>query len=192
MTALVRVRNQIGVLSFLNGRYGRVTKMSTRTNVCIVEFKDSEIKEKIGADKFRMSLGNVILVTGSRALLSRGLPLAVWQYMNKAEKLTAIKQAIMKCRSELYDDFEVYIAKEASLELFDAFIAKTIQRRDSHYHYGAKAIFEDLRYHSELKDSCPLFKVNNNYTASLSRVVMEIFPETLGFFAKREAGKAAA
>jgi len=43
-----------------------------------------------------------------------------------------------------------------------------------------------LRWHTELKDGCALFKVNNNYTASLSRLVEEMIPETYGFFFKRE------
>lgn len=52
-------------------------------------------------------------------------------------------------------------------------------------HYGAKAIFEYLRYATNVRGLGDQFKLNNNYTAYFARKFEELHPEHEGFFATR-------
>jgi len=52
-------------------------------------------------------------------------------------------------------------------------------------HYGAKSIFEVIRYHTAVKGKGE-FEVNNNYTAYYARKFMREYPEYDGFFETRE------
>ena len=54
--------------------------------------------------------------------------------------------------------------------------------------YGMKAVFEVVRYHRTIKTNDPSFKLNNNYTALYSRMLMEREPELAGFFKIRQRG----
>lgn len=54
-------------------------------------------------------------------------------------------------------------------------------------HYGAKAIFEIIRYHRFIEYGVGEFKVNNNFTAYYARKFMRVFPEHNGFFETRKA-----
>jgi len=54
-------------------------------------------------------------------------------------------------------------------------------------HYGAKAIFEIIRYHRIIEYGDDEFKCNNNYTAYYARKFMNIYPEHKGFFETRKA-----
>lgn len=51
--------------------------------------------------------------------------------------------------------------------------------------YGIKAIFEIVRFHRIIKTSDPAFKLNNNFTALYSRMLMENEEELDGFFRTR-------
>jgi hypothetical protein len=52
-------------------------------------------------------------------------------------------------------------------------------------HYGAKAIFEVIRYETVIRGDDG-FKVNNNYTAGYARKFESKHPRYKGFFATRE------
>ena len=51
--------------------------------------------------------------------------------------------------------------------------------------YGAKAIFEIIRYHRFLENRGDKFKVNNNYTAGYARKFVEKYPQYKDFFEMR-------
>lgn len=54
-------------------------------------------------------------------------------------------------------------------------------------HFGMKALFETLRFHSALQTAGgEEWKLNNNYTALMARLLMEQYPELDGFFELRE------
>jgi len=52
-------------------------------------------------------------------------------------------------------------------------------------HYGAKAIFEYLRYATNVRGLGDQFKLNNNYTAYYARKFEKLHPEHEGFFSIR-------
>lgn len=55
-------------------------------------------------------------------------------------------------------------------------------------HYGSKAIFEIIRYHTAIRadgDGEP-FKINNNHTKYYAIKFMRVFPQHEGFFEIRE------
>ena len=51
--------------------------------------------------------------------------------------------------------------------------------------FGAKAIFERIRWEKILTTSDKDFKINNNYCAYYARMFMNIYPEYLKFFRVR-------
>ena len=53
-------------------------------------------------------------------------------------------------------------------------------------HYGAKAIFEVIRYNTVIEGNDD-FKVNNNYTAFYARLFEQDHPQYGGFFSKRKS-----
>lgn len=54
-------------------------------------------------------------------------------------------------------------------------------------HYGAKAIFEVIRFHRTIERvEGEDFKCNNNFTAYYARKFIEKYPEHEGFFELRE------
>lgn len=52
-------------------------------------------------------------------------------------------------------------------------------------HFGAKAIFERIRWEMALHTYGDEFKINNDYTAYYARKLMEDMPEFVGFFRTR-------
>lgn len=58
--------------------------------------------------------------------------------------------------------------------------------RKGQEHYGAKAIFEIIRYHSIVRAK-GTYKVNNNYTAYYARKFHRVFPMYDGFFETRRS-----
>ena len=54
-------------------------------------------------------------------------------------------------------------------------------------HYGAKAIFEHLRFGTAVRGRGDIFKLNNNYTAFYARKWEENHPEYAGFFSTRRS-----
>ena len=59
-------------------------------------------------------------------------------------------------------------------------------RRSGRTHYGMKAIVEAVRYDTDLREKDSEWKINNNYTSRLSRLLMRECPELEGFFQVRE------
>ena len=64
-------------------------------------------------------------------------------------------------------------------------MAKTLMSR-GHKRYGIAGLFEVLRYRHSISTSGDTFKLNNNFRAIYSRVIMEKNPELDGFFETRE------
>lgn len=184
---LAVIKNQVGSMAgVLNGSLVRVFETDADRGTARVVGSDA-LAESYGTNKFHIKQENLELITtGTRLLGPMKIKLADWAMLNTDERIALVRNTLKNSKAEYYEDFEGYIIKEQSLNLLTAFIEKTIERKATHNHYGSKAIFEDLRWHTELKDGCALFKVNNNYTGSLSRLVEEMIPETLGFFFKRE------
>jgi len=82
-------------------------------------------------------------------------------------------------------DFERYDREHP--EIWKHFVEITYQLiRSGKKHYGAKAVFEIIRYHRFVKHGEDL-KVNNNYTAYYARKFMKQCPEHAGFFGTRKA-----
>jgi hypothetical protein len=48
--------------------------------------------------------------------------------------------------------------------------------------YSVKAVFERIRWHTDVETSDPEFKLSNNHTAYYSRMFMDKYPEHEGFF----------
>jgi len=65
--------------------------------------------------------------------------------------------------------------RKLALELYDK----------GHRHYGMKGLFEVLRWHRAMSTECSEFKLNNNYTALYSRLLMYYEPKLDGFFLVR-------
>ncbi len=54
-------------------------------------------------------------------------------------------------------------------------------------HYGAKAIFEIIRYHRTAETNDSKFKLNNNYTSYYARKFIRNHPEHKDFFETRKS-----
>jgi hypothetical protein len=65
-------------------------------------------------------------------------------------------------------------------ELFKQFTFDVIRR--GHKHYSSKAIFERIRWHTEIETAGEEFKMSNNYTPYYARLFMKDFPEHAEFF----------
>ena len=68
--------------------------------------------------------------------------------------------------------------------LFVQFAFRAINRGFNHY--GAKTIFEAIRYYTDVHTTDPEFKLNNNYTAYYARKFMAEYPDYDGFFETRK------
>lgn len=101
-------------------------------------------------------------------------------------------QAISYCDLPLFQkslphrkDFAEYDA--ANPQIWQAFermalslIAKGVK------HWGAKAIFEVLRYQTAIEGNDGFWKINNNFHAGYARKFVAKYPEHKGFFELRE------
>ena len=58
-------------------------------------------------------------------------------------------------------------------------------KRSGRDFYGIGAIFEIIRYHRAMTTNDPKFKMNHNYKALYSRLLMKQEPELEGFFKTR-------
>jgi hypothetical protein len=75
----------------------------------------------------------------------------------------------------------------ANPEIYREFEKMTLQTiRKGFSHYGSKAIFELIRWHTPIGDDGE-YKVNNNYTAHYARMFERKYPRYAGFFRKRVA-----
>ena len=68
-------------------------------------------------------------------------------------------------------------------ELFKKFTWQVIGA--GHKNYSSKAIFERIRWHTDVETGGDPFKINNNYTAYYARLFMVDHPEYDGFFRTR-------
>jgi len=70
--------------------------------------------------------------------------------------------------------------------LFCSFTWQLIER--GHKNYSAKAVFERIRWHTDVETKGEPFKLSNNHTAYYARLFMHDFPEYQGFFRTKEIG----
>jgi len=71
-------------------------------------------------------------------------------------------------------------------QVWNAFKAVTLRVISSGFeHYGAKAIWEYIRFNFAMKTGGE-FKLNNNYTAFYARKFIEKYPQFEGFFELRK------
>ena len=69
------------------------------------------------------------------------------------------------------------------------FVRYTVQLIDKGFkHYGAKSIFERIRWETDIPDVTgkSTFKINNNYTSFYARRFVKFYPEHKDFFLFRE------
>lgn len=61
--------------------------------------------------------------------------------------------------------------------VFAAFVeAARALRRQGREHYGAKAIYEYMRYHMALPTAGEEWRLNNSYTSRYARLLLESYP----------------
>lgn len=65
------------------------------------------------------------------------------------------------------------------------FIRIAYEKRSTHKRYGAKAIFEELRYEHHRRDGGHEFAIDNNHTADAARLAESMIVGLGGFFEKR-------
>jgi len=88
-------------------------------------------------------------------------------------------------RSALQKAFEQFDKDNPHVwNLFVQFAFRAI--RKGFNHYGAKTIFEAIRYHSDIVTKDKDFKLNNDYTAYYARKFEREYPEHRGFFRMRK------
>ncbi len=68
-------------------------------------------------------------------------------------------------------------------ELLIKYAFQLIER--GHKHYGIGAVFERIRWHTEIETTDSDFKLNNNYRAFYTRKFNADFPDYDGFFRTR-------
>ena len=86
---------------------------------------------------------------------------------------------------QFIEGFESYHVSNP--QIYIAFKKLTFQLISSgRKHYGAKAIFEVIRFNTAIKGN-DQYKVNNNYTAYYARLFMKDFPKHDGFFNLRKS-----
>lgn len=70
-------------------------------------------------------------------------------------------------------------------DLFQNFTLDVIAR--GHKHYSAKAVFERIRWHTDVETKCEReFKLSNNHTAYYARFFHHCYPQHNGFFRTKE------
>ncbi len=180
MNGLIQV-TQNSPLTFLQGYFGRITNIIGDDKHALVEIEE-RAKSRFNMRTHKLTIDTVRRITDGEKTLVSELSILAWQLLNSQEKASAVKKAIQANFNEYYEGFETYICQGNGPEFLDAFVLETQFRKDTHEKYGAKAIFEELRYHTYLKDACNQFKVNNNYTHSMALLVTTLFPEIKSFF----------
>ena len=89
-------------------------------------------------------------------------------------------------KPETKTDFEKYDTEHPEIwRQFKAITFRLINKGIKHY--GAKAVFEVIRWERIIAYSESEFKVNNNYTKDYSRKFMRLYPEHKEFFETRKA-----
>jgi hypothetical protein len=84
----------------------------------------------------------------------------------------------------ILSDFRKYHAANPHVyQLFRRFTLQVINT--GRERYGAKSIFEQIRWHTEIESKGEDFKINNNYTPFYARMFMYEYPQNDGFFRLR-------
>lgn len=73
-------------------------------------------------------------------------------------------------------------------DIYKRFVSMAKQAQNSRHfkHYSAVTIVEAMRWHTNIHDNDPDFKINNNWRADLARKAMLEYPELNGLFEIRE------
>ena len=83
------------------------------------------------------------------------------------------------------EKFEVYNEKNPDIyKLFEKFTFEAIEK--GFKKYGAKSIFELIRWHTKLTQSTNEFKINNSYAPDYARLFMKNHPQHSDFFFTRQ------
>lgn len=69
-------------------------------------------------------------------------------------------------------------------ELFEKFTFQAINRGFDNY--SVNAIFERIRWHTDIETTGDRFKINNNHRAYYARYFHHVYPRHDGFFRTRE------
>lgn len=113
------------------------------------------------------------------------ISISAWNSLSISEREETV-HSLVNNYGDFKEDFDVYIAQPENLKLLFMYIDSAERIKKTHTRYGSKAIFEELRWHhAKAVDSSCEFKINNNYTADLARVVVRLFPELEEFFKLR-------
>lgn len=88
--------------------------------------------------------------------------------------------------SETEADRRFLAYHEANPHIYERFreVALSLRRRGWR-RYGAKGVFEALRFHSEVAAVSESWKLNNDYTSRYARLLMANEPELAAFFQTR-------
>ena len=85
---------------------------------------------------------------------------------------------------EAFEEFD--IANPHVYILFKRYAHQAFLAQNGGGHFGAKAVWERLRWELNIEtSSVDEFKLNNNYTAYYARKYMIQFPQASGFFRTR-------
>lgn len=93
-----------------------------------------------------------------------------------------IRKIINESEFDYRDDFILWLSENP--HIWRAFAGKVIEARKFEHRsrFSSRAIIEVLRWETMLQDADATFKINNNYAADLSRLVMDCKPELVGYF----------
>ena len=94
----------------------------------------------------------------------------------------AMRQIIEQSDYDYRDDFRVWLKHNP--QVWAEFVRK-VKKAWLHSHksrFSARAIMEVIRWETMVHEKDVTFKINNNYVADLSRLVMEVKPELKGYF----------
>ena len=103
------------------------------------------------------------------------------------EEWNRIELAIDKSEYKYRPEFVLWLLKNKNVwDAFDKYTrdAMKIKHRKR---FGARAVMEIVRWFSAIKDDYPMFKINNNYTPDLARLLMALEPSLKGFYEIRNS-----
>ena len=87
--------------------------------------------------------------------------------------------------NKLKDKWEKF--HSSNPEVWDLFVKFTFQAIESgRSHYSANAIFERIRWHTDIETSGDTFKLSNNHRAYYARHFHEKYPQHEGFFRTKQ------
>ncbi len=97
-----------------------------------------------------------------------------------------IREIIRCSKYEYSDDFLHWL--KSNLPVWKAFVdkAKTAKKFESRHRFSARAIIQSIRWDTVTSEKDPVFKIGNNHTPDLARLLMDCSPEFDGFFSLRQ------